>query len=196
MTPNETHTYACVCVCVREREAYVRVKSKTHFFWLMSQIWVTRIYLSTARVRTRTRHQNTPTHPLTLSHTHAHTQTRTQAHRREMGDVRAHGAIYTNTWLHVYLAKYPACCAALDLQLRCRGHTMSTRATCPKFLVWCAAQLWCTTASQGTCRIGWARPPASRKGTHNLRRSSLGGRAHTAPNEREPLMHGNFRSTS
>ena len=71
--------------------------------------------------------------------------TRTQ-HRREMGDVRAHGAIYTNTLLHLYLANYLACCAALGLQPRCRGHSASTRATCPKFLAWCAAQLRCTTA--------------------------------------------------
>jgi len=118
--------------------------------------------------------------------------TRTHAHRREMGDVRAHGAIYTNTLLHVYLAKYPACRAALDLQPRRRGLGASTRATCPKFLVWCADQLRCTTSSQGTCGIGWARPPASRKGTHTSRRSSPGARAHAAPNEREPPMHGNF----
>jgi len=31
---------------------------------------------------------------------------------------------------------------------------------------WYEAQLWYTTASQGTCGIDWARPPASRKGTH------------------------------
>ena len=105
-----------------------------------------------------------------------------------MGDVRAHGAIYTNTLLHVCLAKYPACRAALDLQPTRHGHSASTRATCPKFLAWCAAQLRCTTASQETCGIGWARPPASRKGTHTLRHSSPGARAHTAPNEREPQM--------
>ena len=84
-------------------------------------------------------HKKTPTHPLTLTHTytHAHTHTRTHAHRREIGDVRVHGSIYTNTLLHVYLAKYPACCTALDLQPRRRGHSASTRATCPKFLAWC-----------------------------------------------------------
>jgi len=112
----------------------------------------------------------------------------------EMGDVRAHGAIYTNTLLHLYLTKYPAYCALIDLQPRSCGHSASTRATCLKFLSWCSAQLQCTTASQETCGIGRAHPPASRKGTHTLCPSSPGARAHTAPNERQPLTHGNFRN--
>jgi len=89
--------------------------------------------------------------------------TRTHAHRREIADVRAHGAIYTNTLLHVYLTKYPAYRAALDLQPRRRVHSASTRATCPKFLAWCAAQLQCTTASQETQRNWPGTPPCIQK---------------------------------
>jgi len=180
----------------------VCVNSKTHFFLLASQIWVTRIYLSAAHVRNCTGlnlnalniHKKITTHPLTLSHTHM--QARTHARRREMGDVRAHGAIYTNILLHVYLTKYPTYRAALDLKPRRSGHSASTRATCltRKYLAWCTVQLRCTTASQETCGIGRAHPPASRKGTHTLCRSSPGARAHTAPNEREPQTHGNFRN--
>jgi len=61
------------------------------------------------------------------------------------------GVIYTSTLLHVDLEEHPECRTALDLQARHRGHSVSTRATCPKFLAWCEAQLRCTTACQGTC---------------------------------------------
>jgi len=84
-TQRHTHLCMCVCVCVRERETCVCVNSKTHLFLLTSQIWVTRIYLSTARVRKRTGldlnalniRKKIPTHPLTLSHTHIQTCTQT-----------------------------------------------------------------------------------------------------------------------
>jgi len=56
------------------------------------------------RIKHTQKNTRTPTH--SLSHTHAQTHTLTHAHRREMGDVRACGAIYTNTLLHVYLAKH------------------------------------------------------------------------------------------
>jgi len=139
----------------------------------------------------------TNTHTHSHTHTHAHTHTRTQTRDGRCWSAWSYlykHIIYTSTLLHVDLEKHPECCAVLDLQARRRGHSVSTRTTCPKFLAWCAAQLQCTTASQGTCGIGRARPPASRKGTHTPHQSSPGARAHTAPTEREPLTHGNFRS--
>jgi len=130
--------------------------------------------------------QNYPhTHSLSRTHTCIH------AHRRDMRDVRAHGATYTNTLLHVYLAKHSELRAAPGVQPRQRGHSASTRAACPKLLARCVVQLQGTTATQGTCGIGRARPPASRKGTQTPRHSSPGA----TPNERDPLTHGNFRST-
>jgi len=109
-----------------------------------------------------------------------------------MGDVGARGATYTSTLLHVDLEKHPECRAALDLQARRCGHSASTRATCPKFLAWCAAQLRCTTTSQGTCGIGQHAPLHPEK-ERILRIAPVQERGPTQhPTEREPPTHRNF----
>jgi len=129
-------------------------------------------------------HTKTPTHQLTLTHTHTHT--RTHAHRREMG---IHYCMCTlQSILHtVQRLIYSRGAVVIVRQLAqlVQNSLHGVQPNCVR----------CTTASQGTCRIGRARPPASRKGTRTLRHSSPGARAHTEPNEREPPMHDNFRGT-
>jgi len=143
----------------------VCVNSKTHFFLLTSQIWITRIYLPAARVRKRTGLDLNAQNIHKKIPTHPLTHTHTHMHTRTHAHRREMGDVRAHAAIYTNTLLHVYLTKYPSYRT---AHDLQPR------------RRGHSASTRATC--------------HTPRRSSPGARAHSAPTEREPQTHGNFRN--